>query len=109
MHKAIVNYLQAERELQAAREKVANAKVLASETARPVGACESLQPRILWWALCFGTNVTRTGTMKTLGSCVSWKMYCSQTIFGKLLPPMTVVSTGLMGLWWKFHNLLYRR
>lgn len=38
MHKAIVNYLQAERELQAAREKVANAKVLASETARPVGA-----------------------------------------------------------------------
>lgn len=38
MHPAIVNYLQAERELQAAREKVANAKVLASETARPVGA-----------------------------------------------------------------------
>lgn len=38
MDPLIISYLQAERELQAAREKVANAKVLASETARPVGA-----------------------------------------------------------------------
>lgn len=68
MHSAIVNYLQAERELQAAREKLANAKVLATGTARPVGPCESLPPRILWWALCFGMRGRRMVTKGIHGS-----------------------------------------
>lgn len=56
MHTAIVNYLQAERELQASREKLANAKVLATETARPVGAlrvataADIVVGALLWYA-----------------------------------------------------------
>lgn len=56
MDPLITSYLQAERELQAAREKLANTLTLASETARPVGAlrvataADIVVGALLWYA-----------------------------------------------------------